>query len=202
MADLSPIKFYFDFTSPYGYLASERIEHIARTHQRDISWHPIVLGFIFKLTETKPLVDIPLKGDYAHRDIARSARQHQISLNMPEPFPIGTVAAARACLWARDTKPEILPELVHTLYRSYFVDGLDISSTDNVVRAAETTGVERQELLDALAGARVKELLKNEIELAVSAGVFGSPFIIIDDEPFWGHDRLEHVDKWLESGGW
>jgi len=94
-----PIDFYFDFTSPYGYLASTRIEAIASRHARDINWHPIVLGFVFKITGSQPLVSIPLKGDYAKMDMERSARQHGIAYQMPDNFPVGTVAAARASLW-------------------------------------------------------------------------------------------------------
>jgi len=68
------IDFYFDFSSPYGYLASEKIEAMAARHTRGVDWHPILLGVIFKQTGAAPLTMVPLKGDYSRRDMPRSAR--------------------------------------------------------------------------------------------------------------------------------
>ena len=72
MAD--PIDFYFDFSSPYGYFASTQIDRIAAKHGREVAWRPILLGAVFKVTRQQPLPTIPLKGDYARHDHARSAR--------------------------------------------------------------------------------------------------------------------------------
>ena len=63
-----PIDFYFDFSSPYGYLASQKIEALATKHGRGVDWHPILLGVVFRHTGTSPLTEVPLKGDYARRD--------------------------------------------------------------------------------------------------------------------------------------
>ncbi|MBM3483051.1 MAG: 2-hydroxychromene-2-carboxylate isomerase, partial [Alphaproteobacteria bacterium] len=73
MAD-SPIDFYFDFSSPFGYLASERIDDIAGRHGRTTVWRPFLLGAVFKIVGTAPLLDYPMKGDYSRRDMVRSAR--------------------------------------------------------------------------------------------------------------------------------
>ena len=72
----SSIDFYFDFSSPYGYLASEKIEAMAARHGRSVDWRPVLLGVMFKATGMAPLTEIPLKGDYSRRDLARSARFH------------------------------------------------------------------------------------------------------------------------------
>ena len=83
------IDFYFDFSSPYGYLASEKIEAMAARHARAIDWHPILLGIIFKQTGAAPLTMVPLKGDYSKRDMPRSARFHGVSdFRMPSKFPM------------------------------------------------------------------------------------------------------------------
>ena len=66
------IDFYFDFTSPYGYLASTAINALAAKYERSVNWHPVLLGAVFKTTGGLPLVAIPLKGPYSERDILRT----------------------------------------------------------------------------------------------------------------------------------
>ena len=91
-----PIDFYFDFSSPYGYLASRRIDALAAKHGRTVNWRPHLIGAAFKATGSQPLLNIPMKGDYARIDIPRAARMHGVPFVMPERFPFLSVAAARA----------------------------------------------------------------------------------------------------------
>ena len=90
-----PIDFYFDFSSPYGYLASHMIEKLAGKYGRAVKWRPMLLGAAFKTTGAAPLPTIPLKGDYAKRDFLRSARFYNVPFRLSDPFPICTVAACR-----------------------------------------------------------------------------------------------------------
>ena len=70
----SPIQFYYDFASPYGYMAATKISALAARHDRVVEWKPILLGVVFKVTGGVPLPSAPLKGDYSRRDMERSAR--------------------------------------------------------------------------------------------------------------------------------
>ena len=97
-----PIDFYFDFSSPYGYFASTRIEDIAARHGRAVTWRPILLGAAFKITGGQPLPTIPLKGSYAAHDLARCARLYKVPFKLPTRFPIGATAPARAFYWVGD----------------------------------------------------------------------------------------------------
>ena len=97
------IDFWFDFSSPYGYIASELIDGVAARHGRSVNWRPILLGPVFKAVGTAPLAMLPIKGEYSKHDFARTARLHQVAFRLPEKFPIGTqVAAAPLGLIARD----------------------------------------------------------------------------------------------------
>ena len=197
------IDFYFDFSSPYGYLASEKIEAIAAKHGRDVDWHPIMLGVIFKQTGGAPLTMIPLKGEYSRHDMARSARLHGVTdFRMPSTFPIPSQAPARIVLWQKQHDTVLAAQLIHALYRAYFAVDLDISVPENAVRVAETCGLDAVAARAAIDDPAVKEALKQENEKAIARGVFGSPFMIIDGEPFWGMDRLDQVERWLATGGW
>ncbi len=198
----APIDFYFDFSSPYGYLAAEQIEELAARHGREVAWRPILLGAVFPQTGSQPLLNIPLKGDYARRDMERSARLLGIPFQVPAKFPFMSVAACRAFYWLQDEDPEKAVALAKALYREAFAKGRAVDSAESVVAVASSLAVDAEKLAAALNDSAVKERLRKEVDAAISKGVFGSPLIVVDGEPFWGHDRLEQVDLWLQKGGW
>ncbi len=196
----APIDFYFDFSSPYGYFAAEVIEPLAAKYNRSVLWHPILLGVSIKAPAQAPLSSIPMKGDYSIRDFERSARFLGLPYNHPKTFPITTQHAARAFLWANDRDPQHARQLAQKIYRAYFVDGKNIADQGMILELATELGLDRGMLSEALNGSAIKERLKAEVELATSRGVFGSPFFILEGEPFWGVDRLPQLEKWLADG--
>ena len=202
MSGTGAIEFYFEFSSPYGYIASELVDDLGQRVGRAVTWRPMLLGPVFKLTGQAPLVEVPMKGDYSKRDFARSARLHGIPYRQPPKFPIGTAAALRAFYWQSDRDPAKAKELAKALYRAYFVDGVDIGAPAAVAEVATTVGIDRALLSAALEDPAVKERAKKEVEGAISAGVFGSPFFRVDGEPFWGADRMPMVEEWIRRGGW
>ena len=202
MASAAPIDFYFDFSSPYGYFASHRIDGIAAKHGREVAWRPYLLGVVFQTTGQKPLVEQPLRGDYARHDFERCARFYGIPFAFPARFPVMSLAPARAFYWLVDDDPAAAKALAKAIYDAYFNGGADISKPETVIALAEPLGVDGEALAAALGDDAVKARLKAETEQAIARGAFGSPFVIVDGEPFWGADRLDQVDLWLEGGGW
>lgn len=196
------IDFYFDFSSPYGYFASTRIDELAAKHDRGVIWRPILLGAVFKITGQQPLPTIPLKGSYAKHDLARSARLFGVPYKSPTKFPIAGQAPSRAFYWVADRDPLLARKLAQALYHAYFVEDRDISSPEITANVAAKLGVDKDQVLQALGDPAVKQRLATEVDAAIERGVFGSPFFIVDKEPFWGSDRLDQVDKWLATGGW
>ncbi len=196
------IEFYFDFSSPYGYLAAQRIEEVVQEYDREILWKPFLLGAVFKITGVKPALDIPLKGDYARLDLARSARLYDTPFVLPETFPFMSVAACRASYWLNESDPEAARVLIEALYDTAFGAGKSIREPAEVAAVAEELGHDPDTVLAAVQEPRIKDLLRREVEAALAKGVFGSPYIIVDDEPFWGFDRLDDVALWLEMDGW
>jgi 2-hydroxychromene-2-carboxylate isomerase len=198
----APIEFYFDFSSPYGYMAAEKIDALAAKHGRTTDWHPILLGAIFKTTGAQPPAGVPIKGDYFTRDFARSARLLGVPFKHPSVFPIGAIAASRAVYWLKGRDAEKSKALVRALYKAFFVEDRDIHNAEVVLDVATKLGINRDEINAGLNNQAVKDHLKNEVQRAMDKGVFGSPYIIVDGEPFFGADRLDQVDKWLATGGW
>ena len=197
-----PVDFYFEFSSPYGYIASQIAEETERRIGRPMTWRPMLLGPVFKITGQQPLVNVPMKGDYSKHDFTRTARMHKVPFAYPAKFPIGTVAAVRAFYWQHDRDPAKARELAKALYRAYFVDGRDISGPETVIDIARSVGLDADALSKSLEDPAVKDRAKREVEGAISAGVFGSPFFIVDGEPFWGVDRIPMVEQWVRTGGW
>ena len=198
----APIEFWFDFSSPYGYLASRRIEALAAKFGRGVNWRPMLLGVLFQHVGTAPLINYPLKGDYSRHDILRSARFHGVTdIRMPSRFPIPTQAAARIVLWQKQTDPGLAVRAAQALFRDYWVGDIDISSPESAVAAAAKAGVDAAAARAAIDDPAIKGLLKSEVEQAIVRGVFGSPFVFVDGEPFWGLDRLDQVERWLATGG-
>ncbi|HUH61033.1 MAG TPA: 2-hydroxychromene-2-carboxylate isomerase [Candidimonas sp.] len=195
MAD--SIDFYFDFSSPYAYFASTQIDALAAEVGREVNWHPILLGPLFKAMGSAPLTEIPLKGEYALRDFARTAELFQIPYVQPQPFPIGTVSAARAVLFLLQQQHSQAIPFAKALFRAYFAEQKNISDATVVIALAADYGIDTDALTAGMALESTKQLLKTEVESAMARGVFGSPFMLIDGEPFWGFDRFDHIRKRL-----
>ena len=202
MSATAPIDFYFEFSSPYGYIAAQLAEDFEKRVGRPLKWRPLLLGPIFKVTGQAPLSDIPIKGGYSKKDFERSARYHKVAYRQPEKFPIGTVAAMRAFYWVDDRDPKQARSLAKALYTAYFVDGKDTGSPAVVVEIARSVGVDGDALAKALEDPALKERAKREVEAAIAAGVFGSPFFVVDGEAFWGVDRMPMLEDWIRTGGW
>jgi 2-hydroxychromene-2-carboxylate isomerase len=188
----APLDFYFDFSSPYGYLAAQKIDTLAARHGRGVTWRPMLLGAAFKATGAAPLPTIPLKGEYAKRDFLRSARFHDVPFRIPDQFPISTLHACRAFYATGDSAQAV--RLAKALYRAYFVENMNIGEADNVLKVAGSLGL-KPDLNDQT----LKDKTRAEVDAAVARGVFGSPYIVVDGEPFWGMDRFEQLERWLKA---
>lgn len=197
-----PLDFYFDFYSPYGYLASLQIDTLAARQHRSVNWRPIMLGAIFQQEGLAPLTEIPLLGPYSLHDFQRSARLIKADFSFPKAFPKAALAPSRAYYWLLDHDPTTAHLLARKVFHAVFAEQRDGSDPQLVAELAEPLGVNRAELLAAIQQPAIKDRLKQETEAAIRRGVCGSPFVFVDDEPFWGNDRLWQVEKWLGTGGW
>ena len=197
----APIAFYFDFSSPYSYIASEWIEALAARHGRTVHWHAMLLGATFQVTEIKSPVAYPLKREYSMRDFERSARYAGVPLKMPEKFPIATQNAARVFWWLHDTEgtDRAVAWARHGL-RALFARGVDLSDNGALRLLCTEFGLEASGAEAIWNHPDWKARLKAVNDAAIAAGVFGAPFFVIDGEPFWGNDRRPQIERWLAQG--
>lgn len=195
-----PLEFYFDFSSPYAYLASEKIDELAAKYGRKVKWRPILLGPVFKTTGSAPLTEIPVKGDYSRHDFDRSARYLGVPFKLPAKFPQATQVAARAYYWLHERDCEKARAFAHAAFRAIFVQERDISDPAVVAELAAQVGADVPALMAGTKSEEMKNRLRQEGDAAIARGVFGAPFIFVDGEPFWGADRLPQIEQWLAAG--
>lgn len=196
----STIDFYFDFSSPYSYIASEWIEALAARHGRTVNWKAILLGATFQAAELKSPVSYPLKREYSLHDFERSARFAGVPLKNPEHFPIPTQNAARVFWWLHEKEPATAAHWARHCLRAYFARGVDLSDPAKLKELAAEFGIDANEAERVWNDPAWKARLKAANDAAIAAGVFGAPFFIIDNEPFWGNDRRPQIERWLEKG--
>ncbi|GEO81584.1 2-hydroxychromene-2-carboxylate isomerase [Pararhodospirillum oryzae] len=197
-----PLTFYFDFTSPYSWIAAERITMIAARHAREVRWRAILVGPLMRESGNEPLLHQPLKGAYFRRDIARCFRLHGLEGRLPAVFPVLTTAAARTFHWVRAQGREPAQAFALAVFRAYFREGRDIADPAEIAALAATLGHDPDEVLAVTRDPTWKSRLIDEVERARKDGVCGVPYVLVDGEPFWGADRLDMLEAWLSRGGW
>jgi 2-hydroxychromene-2-carboxylate isomerase len=199
-AAASPVDFYFDFSSPYSYIASEWIDALAARHGRTVRWHAVLLGVLFQTAELKSPVSYPIKREYSLHDFARSARFEGLPYVQPQPFPIPTQNAARVFWWLQARSAADAKAWAREAFRAFFQRGLPLNDPPTLKRIAVEHGLDADAAEAAWNDPHWKERLKQANEEALAAGVFGAPFFVVDGEPFWGNDRRAQLERWLAQG--
>jgi len=202
MAD--DIDFYFSFGSPPGYFASTAIDVLAAEHGRGVRWRPVDLREVFAEEGLKPTIAYPRKGAYHVRDWARTARLHAIPFEgRPEVAVSPSQPVAVVYYWLADgVGAEAARAFARGAFHAFFAEHRAVGEPAvlaELVDAVKGHGPAVAGVLDDPARA---ERVAAESRAAAEAGVFGSPYIVVDGEPFWGFDRLDQVERWLATGGW
>jgi len=198
------MQFYFDFISPFGYFAALRVGDLATKHGRECEWHAMLLGVsVSKVMGLRPLVETPLKGPYLALDAARYARRHRLALKRPLDGPaMNPVPAARAFHWLKRHHADRYRGIAVDMLDAYWREGRDLSDPAEIAAIAAGRGVDRAAVSAAIESDEARHLLRAAVDTSLNKGVFGSPFFIVDNELFWGVDKMEQIDEWLGMKGW
>jgi 2-hydroxychromene-2-carboxylate isomerase len=191
------VTFYFDLGSPASYLASTQLPRIAVETGAVLDWRPVLLGGIFKATGNRSPAEIPGKGVYIFRDFQRFAARYGVPFEMNPYFPVNTLVAMRVVTGVGLVRPEALPRLVATLFRTLWVEGKNCADPAVLADAIAAAEVDPGEALERAQHAVVKDRLRQETEEAVARGLFGVPTMFVGEDMFWGQDRLDFVRETL-----
>ncbi|MGE0797859.1 MAG: 2-hydroxychromene-2-carboxylate isomerase [Lautropia sp.] len=200
MTPQGQVDFYFDFSSPYSYLAAESIDALAARHGYTVNWIPMMLGIIFKSTGSAPLTEQhPWRASYAVMDFKRSAEMAGVPFRYPSRFPQASHNAARVLLWLQQIAPDQGRSFARAVFRHLFVDDGDIQSVDQLAAIGRKLGIDEAGLRAAIQDPAIKQKLAQNNESAVARQVFGAPTFFVADEQFWGHDRMPHLERRLDQ---
>ena len=201
MSPPAPVEFYFDFSSPYSYIASSWIDALAARHGRRVQRHAILLGATFQVAELKSPVSHPLKREYSLLDFERSARFEGLPYKPPSSFPQPTQNAARLFWWLADTQgADVAAAWARAGLHAMFTRDTALNDNAALRTLAAENGIHAETAEAVWNDPQWKARLKRANDEAIAAGVFGAPWFVIDGEPFWGNDRKPQIERWLASG--
>jgi 2-hydroxychromene-2-carboxylate isomerase len=186
----APAVFYYDFNSPYAYLAAERIDGMIPGAE----WRPIAFAILLgKLGRLESVLENLNPAPVAAEISERAADRGLPPFTPPEVWPVGTwsLSPLRAALVADERGR--LHEFSVTAFRKSFVEGRSLAELDNLLAAAREAGLDPDEVSEGIGRPEIKERLKGNTEEALARGVTGIPTVAIGDELFWGDDRLHEA---------
>lgn len=189
------LEFYFDVGSPASYLAWTQLPDITSRHAATLVWKPMLLGGVFQATGNQSPATIPAKGRYSRQDMQRFARRYGVALNHNPHFPVNTLQLMRGAVAYLD-EPRFQDYLT-AIFTAMWVDEKDMGQPETVSEVLTAAGFDPQEVMARASDPAVKERLKALTTEAVDRGVFGAPTLFVDDEMFFGQDRLWMVEEAL-----
>ncbi len=196
---MATLEFWFEFASTYSYPAAARIGALTLREGISVVWKPFLLGPIFRRQgwNDSPFNLYPVQGRYMWRDLERICADLGIPLQRPSVFPRDSVLAARvACRFASEPW---LPDFVRQVFHANFADDLDISDPRVIAMCLDRVGAPTAGKIESALTAENKDTLRAQTEQAEAIGIFGAPTFIVDQELFWGNDRLERAIAWCKS---
>jgi 2-hydroxychromene-2-carboxylate isomerase len=189
-----PILFYFDYISPYAYLASTQLPALAARHGLEIRAVPVLFAAMLDASGSRGPAEIPLKREYMFRDVNRLAKMLGVTIEPPATHPFHPLAALRMSHAADDWR------LVEALYRATWVDARRVDQPEVVIEVANEVGLDGKALFERAQSADIKARVRAVTDEAIGRGAFGVPTMIVDDELFWGVDSLPLLERFLSTG--
>lgn len=187
------VEFYFDLGSPATYLAYTQLPKICAQTDTRLVYIPLLLGGVFKATGNASPATIPAKGSYMFQDLDRYAKRYGVPLKFNPHFPINTLMLMRAVTGMQLRHPERFAAFLDCLFKAIWVEGRSLDEPATVAAVLSENGFNPQEVLALTADEEIKAALKDNTEKAVQRGVFGAPSMFVDNQLYFGQDRLDFV---------
>ena len=185
------IDFYFDFLSPYSYVAWTWV----RSQPYEFEYHPISIPTVISHYETKGPAQIKPKRNYLFKDLLRFTKLHQIPFTTPLNLPFNSLYALRLSL--NTVAGKLQKEVIDAIFRAGWEEGLDIGSDDVLREVLAKKNLPVNELFLKMEEKAARIQLKSNIENALSKEIFGVPTFLVDGEIFWGNDSIKYLEMFL-----
>jgi 2-hydroxychromene-2-carboxylate isomerase len=195
-----PVRFYFDFNSTFSYIAIQRIDELAARYGRQVDWRVISLGHLFVAQNIVPPPTIPAKLTYLAKDFLRSCKFAGLPGKVPQVFPPDVKLARLTFCRLQAENEQLARNFAKAVSMAAFGHGRDVTTIDDLMAAcADVSGFTRDHIVAAADDGQAKRRLVDSLKDAVADGMVGAPFFVLDGEPFWGADRLDHLERRLQE---
>jgi 2-hydroxychromene-2-carboxylate isomerase len=191
------LEYYFDFGSPAAYLAFTQLPALAADTGATVLWRPMLLGGVFAATGNASPASVPAKGKYMFRDFARFAERYGVPFKFNPFFPINTLTLMRIAAGLQLREDPRFADYCAVVFNAIWVEKQNMNDAPTVAGVLQASGLDAPVLLALASEQTVKDQLKAATESAVARGVFGAPTFFVEDQMFWGQDRLDFVREVL-----
>ncbi len=193
------LEFFFDYGSPYSYIASAVVPDLAQRHAATLVYRPMLLGGVFKETgnQSPMYEEVAAKRTYGMRALRRAAAYHGVPFEHNPHFPINTLALMRTAVAAQHAG--VFDRFHAAIYSAIWVKGLDLGNATVVADVLGTAGLDAAQIAERAQTPAVKDELRATTEEAVARGVFGAPTLFFADEPYFGVDHLPFLERALQE---
>ena len=190
---IKPFEFYFDFISPYSFLAHKEIKKIEKKFSIKVQYKPILLGGLHNLHGIKAPAFIPAKARHMIRDCKLIAEKNKVKFKFNSYFPIRSLNLMRGVLVAEEDN--LKSYYVDTIFNSIWQDGLNMNDDNVVQKVLKNLNINPKTFFLRSASASIKDSLRKRTSDAYDKGIFGAPSFVSNNKVFWGQDRIEFVLK-------
>ena len=198
---MAKVEFFYDYSSPWTYLAFTRVAGVCQKYAAALEWRPILVGGIFNTVNPSVYEfrerGVPAKAKYAAKDLQDWARFYGLTIKSPTVFPVNSVKSLRGALVALEHPGKFMP-YSHRVFAAYWGEDQDISKDDVLRGIVEQVGLDPHEYFDKINRQDYKDRIRANTEEVMARGGFGSPTMFVNGASmFFGNDRLVLVEEEL-----
>jgi 2-hydroxychromene-2-carboxylate isomerase len=198
--DRPQIDYYFSFISLWSYVGSLAFQDVVKRHDAQVTFKPIKLLEVFAAGGGKPVRERPAQRQaYRLVEMQRWSRKRNIPLTLQPKFYPADPSRGHRMLLAAARDGQDVTAFAHAGLKAVWADELDIADADTLIALADRSGLDGAALLAAADDPALHEREAALTREAIDRQLFGAPFYFYRDEPFWGQDRLEHLDEALSA---
>lgn len=191
------LRFFFDYVSPYSYLAWTQLPALASRHGRTVEPVPVLFAGVLNALGTTGPAEVKQKRFYIYKQTQRMAHELGVPFRYPEAHPFNPLLALRVTAAVKDE--EARKRLVSALYAAVWAEGSGLLTPEHVGRVVTSVGLDAQALLAAARTPEVKDQVRRNTEELLALDGFGVPTIVADGELFFGVDSLSHLERFLRG---
>ena len=191
------IDFYFDFISPYTYLAHKRIMKVEKLEKIKFIYKPILLGGLHNLSKITPAAYIDAKKKFTINDCELVAKKFNIKFKFNDKFPINSLNLMRGILVIDEIK---IKKYIESFFDAYWSSNLDLTNNEIIKKILEKLNIDLKKFFEKINEKQIKDLLKKITQEAFDKEIFGAPTFTVNKKIFWGQDRLDYaLDEYNNS---